>query len=187
MPTDKTYLHALWQKVCHHNDQQAFQSLFELLYLRLVNFCIAYVHSREAAEETVGDVFLKLWINRAATGEIAHVETYLFTAVRHQSLNYLRKFSTYHVISTAQTQEIQVVDTASPADATEWKELLFRLHQAVDALPPERRRIFRLVKEEGFTCKEVAGILQLSPRTVETQLFKAVKQLRGVLGVGSRK
>ena len=71
-----------------------------------------------------------------------------------------------------------MVDTASPADATEWKELLFKLQQAVDALPPERKRIFKLVKEEGFTCKQVAEILQLSPRTVETQLFKAVKQLR---------
>ncbi|HEY0612203.1 MAG TPA: RNA polymerase sigma-70 factor [Chitinophaga sp.] len=178
MPTDKTYLYALWQKVCTDNDQQAFQALFELLYLRLVNFSIAYVHNREPAEEIVGDVFLKLWMNRAATGEITHVETYLFTAVRHQSLNYLRKFSTYHVISADQTQEIHMVDTASPADATEWKELMFKLQQAVDALPPERKRIFKLVKEEGFTCKQVAEILQLSPRTVETQLFKAVKQLR---------
>jgi len=178
LSTDKTYLYALWQKVCTNSDQQAFQALFELLYLRLVNFSIAYVHSREPAEEIVGDVFLKLWMNRAATGEITHVETYLFTAVRHQSLNYLRKFSTYHVISTDQTQEIHMVDTASPADATEWKELQFKLQQAVDALPPERKRIFKLVKEEGFTCKQVAEILQLSPRTVETQLFKAVKQLR---------
>ncbi len=181
MPTDKTYLYSLWQKVCANSDQQAFQTLFELLYLRLVHFCIEYVHNREPAEEIVGDVFLKLWLQRAGTGEISHVEAYLFTAVRHQSLNYLRKFSTYHVISTDEAREIQVVDMASPAEATEWKEMLFKLQQAVDALPPERKRIFKLVKEEGFTCKQVAGILQLSPRTVETQLFKAIKQLRAVL------
>ena len=70
MPTDKTYLYTLWQKVCTNNDQQAFQSLFELLYLRLVNFSMAYVHSREPAEEIVGDVFLKLWMNRVSTGEM---------------------------------------------------------------------------------------------------------------------
>lgn len=142
---------------------------------------MAYVHNREPAEEIVGDVFLKLWMNRAATGEISHVETYLFTAVRHQSLNYLRKFSTYRVVHTNDTQEAQVVDSANPVAATELKELLFWLNQAVEALPRERQRIFRLVKEEGFTCRQVANILELSPRTVETQLFKAVKQLRNVL------
>lgn len=181
MSADKTYLRSLWLKICSDNDQRAFQALFELMHGRLLHFCMAYVHNREPAEEIVGDVFLKLWMNRAATGEISHVETYLFTAVRHQSLNYLRKFSTYRVVHTNDTQEAQVVDSANPVAATELKELLFWLNQAVEALPRERQRIFRLVKEEGFTCRQVANILELSPRTVETQLFKAVKQLRNVL------
>jgi RNA polymerase sigma-70 factor (family 1) len=178
---DKTYLRSLWQKICGDNDQRAFEALFELLHGRLLHFCMAYVHSREAAEEIVGDVFLKLWMNRTSGGEITHLETYLFTAVRHQSLNYLRKFSTYRVVHTTDTHEALMVDSASPVAATELKELLFRLNQAVDALPAERQRVFRLVKEEGFSCRQVADILELSPRTVETQLFKAIKQLRSVL------
>lgn len=181
MNANKTYLSALWQSIYVNDDQRAFETLFGLLHSRLLHFCIAYVHSREPAEEIVGDVFMKLWLNRAATGEITHVETYLYTAVRHRSLNYLRQYSTYRVVLTDDTAGSQVMDSANPVAATEWKELLFRLNQAVEALPKKRQRIFRLVKEEGFTCRQVADILELSPRTVETQLFKAMKQLRNVL------
>ena len=65
----------------------------------------------------------------------------------------------------------------------EWKEISFQLNQAIDNLPDQSRTIFKLVKEDGFRYKEVAEILGISPRTVETQLFRAIKKLQSVVNL----
>lgn len=179
--TDKTHLSTLWQNVCLDDDQKAFETLFHLCYQRLVRFAIDYVHSHQVAEEIVSDLFLKLWTGRQSFREIVHIEKYLFTAIRNQSLNHMRKYSAYRVISTEDSEELNIIHSFDPSQATEWRELLARLDEAVEMLPPGRRQIFRLIKEEGFKPREVAEILNLSHRTVETQLFKAVKQLHVTL------
>lgn len=174
---DKTHLSTLWQNICQHDDQKSFEALFHLCYQRLVRFSMEYVHSHQVAEEIVSDLFLKLWTGRQSFREVVHIEKYLFTAIRNQSLNHMRKYSAYRVISTEDSEELGIIHSFDPSKATEWRELLARLDEAVEMLPPGRRQIFRLIKEEGFKPREVAEILNLSHRTVETQLFKAIKQL----------
>ena len=181
MRVDNAFVLSLWERIPGSGGQQAFRELFELYYARLVHFSKEYVEHKEAAEEVVSDVFLKIWNKRKTNPPVTHPETYLYTAVRNQSLNYLRQFSTMRVVHLPDLEQTQICDPVTPAAATEWKELLFRLDQAVDALPPERRRIFKLMKEEGFKAKEVADILGISVRTVETHLYKAVKQLQVVI------
>lgn len=181
MKIDKTYLNTLWQRVSQDNDQRSFEELFHLCYQRLVRFAVEYVHSHESAEEIVSDIFLRLWAGRNTHQDILHIEKYLFTAVRNQSLNYLRKFSTYRVVTTDNPEQLNIACSHDPYKASEWKELLSRLDEAVEMLPPKRRKIFRLIREDGFKPREVAEIMNLSHRTVETQLFKAVKTLHIVL------
>ncbi|WP_346320613.1 RNA polymerase sigma-70 factor [Chitinophaga sp. YIM B06452] len=181
MKTDKTYLNTLWQRISTESDQRAFEELFHHCYQRLVRFAVEYVQSHESAEEIVSDIFLKLWAGRETYRDVQNIEKYLFTAVRNQSLNHLRKFSAFRVVSTDNPEQLNIVYTHDPYKASEWKELLSRLDNAVEMLPPKRRRIFRLVREEGFKPREVAEIMNISPRTVETQLFKAVKTLHAVL------
>lgn len=181
MKTDKAYLNTLWERISQDDDQKSFEELFHRCYQRLVRFAVEYVHAHEPAEEIVSDIFLKLWAGRETYREVLHIEKYLFTAVRNQSLNYLRQFSTYRVINTDNPEQLDLVNTHDPYKASEWKELLAMLDEAVESLPPRRRKIFRLIREEGFKAREVAEIMNLSPRTVETQLFKAVKTLHIVL------
>lgn len=181
MKTDKAYLNTLWGRVSQENDSRSFEELFHQCYQRLVRFAVEYVHGHEPAEEIVSDIFLKLWSGRESYREILHIEKYLFTAVRNQSLNYLRQFSTYRVINTDCPEQLNLINAHDPCKASEWKELLAKLDEAVESLPPQRRKIFRLIREEGFKPKEVAEIMNLSHRTVETQLFKAVKSLSATL------
>jgi RNA polymerase sigma-70 factor (ECF subfamily) len=181
MKTDKTYLNTLWQRISTESDQRSFEELFHHCYQRLVRFAMEYVQSRESAEEIVSDIFLKLWAGRETYRDVLNIEKYLFTAVRNQSLNYLRKFSAFRVVSTDSPEQFNIAHIHDPYKASEWKELLSRLDNAVELLPPKRRKIFRLVREEGFKPREVAEIMNISPRTVETQLFKAVKTLHAVL------
>ena len=140
-----------------------------------------YVHQKEAAEEIVSDVFVKCWINRKSLTDIYNMDTYLFVAVKNQSLNYVKKYSHIRLVQIEDTNEIKFIKTFSPQEALEKKELLFKMEQSIEALPQQCRIIFRLIKEDGIKYKEVAEILNISPRTVQTQLFRAMRKLSLVL------
>lgn len=136
-----------------------------------------YIHQREEAEEIVTDVFVKSWMNRSAMQHIQRPDTYLFVAVKNQSLNYLKKYSSIHVVPVEDSGEVNLIDTANPHIQLEKKELHFYLDQSIAALPQQCRIIFRLIKEDGLKYKEVAEILNISPRTVQTQLSRAMRKL----------
>ena len=158
-------------------NQKAFEDLYRLFFPRLYNFAMLYVHKKEAAEEIVNDIMVKVWEKRETIVAIENLETYLFTSVRNHSLNYLQKYSHYHVAIEPETGIGEMVSMNDPEKELEWKEISFKLNMAVEQLPEQCRTVFRLIKEEGFRYKQVAEILSISPRTVETQLFRAIKKL----------
>lgn len=171
-----------WQERIVYNDQQAFTELFRHFYDRLFHFCVQYVHSHEAAEEIVSDVFVKIWNRRSDLNTVQNLEVYLFVAVKNYSINYLQQYSSFRIVEIEGTNSAKLVNTIDPERELEWKEILFKLDQVVNTLPEQCRKIFKLVKEEGFKYKEVAEILNISPRTVETQLARAMRRLNEAVG-----
>jgi RNA polymerase sigma-70 factor (family 1) len=170
----------LWKKICLTDDVKAFEQLYYTLFGKLIKFSIYYVHQREAAEEIVSEVFVKCWSNRNSLSHIEYPESYLFIAVKNQSLKYHKKYSNIHLVELDDHQ-FQLVDLADPSKKLEIKELHHRLDKAIEALPMQARMVFRLIKENGLKYKEVAQILEISPRTVQTQLFRAIDKLRHAL------
>lgn len=181
MKKDKAHIAKLLESICRRDDQKAFEEIFRIFYERLINFCIAYIHDKEQAEEIVSTVLLKIWLKRKDMAAVRNLETYLFIAVKNQSLNHLKQFSNYKVVYLEETGMHEVVSTYDAEKELERKELMFRLSQAIETLPTQCRIIFILAKDEGMKYKEVAQILNISPRTVETQLARAVKKLSAVL------
>lgn len=171
----------LWKLICNNDDEKAFELFFHLLNNSLVKFCVLYVNQKEIAEEIVSDVFVKCWLNRKTLTEILNPETYLFVAVKNQSLNHIKKYSSIHLVQIDETNSVEFVNTYNPQKEIENKELIFRMDKAITALPQQCRIVFRLIKEDGMKYKEVAEILNISPRTVQTQLFRAIKKLSVVL------
>jgi RNA polymerase sigma-70 factor (family 1) len=171
----------LWRLISTDDDDKAFESLFYLLNTSLIKFSMMYVHQKETAEEIVSDVFVKCWLNRKSMTDVRSIDTYLFVSVKNQSLNYVKKYSHIHLVHIEDTNEVKFVKTFSPQEALEKKELFFKMEQSIEELPQQCRIIFRLIKEEGIKYKEVAEILNISPRTVQTQLFRAMKKLSAVL------
>ncbi|UOE51945.1 RNA polymerase sigma-70 factor [Mucilaginibacter sp. SMC90] len=171
----------LWKLICNNDDENAFELFFHVLNNSLIKFCVLYVHQREIAEEIVSDVFIKCWLNRKNLTEIQNPETYLFVAVKNQSLNHIKKYSSIHLVQIEETNSVEFVNTYNPQKEIENKELIFRMDQAIAGLPQQCRIVFRLIKEDGMKYKEVAEILNISPRTVQTQLFRAIKKLSVVL------
>jgi len=165
------------------SNQKAFEDLYRLFFPRLYNFAMLYVHKKEAAEEIVNDVMVKIWEKRDTINTIENLETYLFVAIRNHCLNYLQKYSHYHVTIEPESGLAEVISINDPAKDLEWKEINLKLHLAIEQLPDQCRTVFKLIKEEGFKYKQVAEILNLSPRTVETQLFRAIKKLDAVVNI----
>ena len=171
-----------WQERIARSDQQAFTELFRHFYDRLFHFCLQYVHVPEAAEEIVSDAFVRIWNRRRELQSIRNLEVYLFIAVKNLSLNYLEQYSSLRIVELSDHSSAVLVNTIDPERQLEWKEVMGKLDEVVSRLPDQCRRIFRLVKEEGFRAKEVPAILGISPRTVETQLARAMRRLHQSVG-----
>ncbi|MES1249439.1 MAG: sigma factor, partial [Chitinophaga rupis] len=86
-----------WQDGVRNSDTPSFNSLFRHYYARLVKFAIQFVHTREAAEEIVSDVFVKIWERRSSLEEVRNLEVYLYVSVKNGCLNYCEKYSVVHL------------------------------------------------------------------------------------------
>lgn len=177
---NRNFILVLFKGICN-NDQKSFNTLFQLYYKRLLNWGISYVNNKQAAEEIVSDVFIKLWHNRAHLDNVEKPEVYLFTAVRNNALNYLKTFSRSKVVYLENLPKEAFLYLDDPEKELEKKELYSKFHQAIDILPGQSKLIFKLVKEEGLKCKEVAEVLQISIRSVENQVYRAIKKLDEIL------
>ncbi|MDD3788339.1 MAG: RNA polymerase sigma-70 factor [Petrimonas sp.] len=156
-------------------NRYAFDALFRLYYTNLVHFAKNYVSDTGHAEEVVSDVFVRLWFNRETLASISNPQVYLFISVKNRCLKVLR--GTSHIVSMEEYKEKSTETAENPLSEMERKELSAKLHAIINALPEQQRLVFNMIKQNSLTAKQAAEILQLSPRTVETHLYKAVKQL----------
>lgn len=156
------------------DDERAFDALFRHYGSLVYRFAYGYLKSRADAEEIVQDCFLKIWEKRQQLREDVPLKGYLFTTAHHAILNQLRR-SQHHL--RFQTH----VATLSPGVATngaEYSEMEALYQAALEKLPPKRRQIFMLSRQQGLSYSEIAQQLNLSVKTVETQIMQALKFLR---------
>lgn len=160
-------------------DEAAFTRLYELFYHKLTHFSYSLVRSRELAEEVVEDVFVKLWSDKALTAKIENLTVYLYVAVKNRSLNTLSSKAKELVAAPFDYLDNLpgAVLSASPYDLMVSREMMARVQQAVDQLPPRCKMIFRLIREDGLRYKEVAEILNISVNTIDVQMAIAVKKI----------
>ena len=181
MKAAKPDLVVLWNKICLESDINAFEQLYRFLYSRLIRFSVYYVGDKQAAEDLVTEVFVKCWENRTSGTTVLNPESYFFIAVKNQSLKHLKKNSSVTFIDLADVDEDVSATAQTPQYLLETKELHKQLNLAIESLAPQAREVFRLIKEGGMKYKEVAELLNISPRTVQTQLFRAIAKLRLIL------
>lgn len=158
-------------------DAAAFQALFEAFHAPLCAFGYRYVESRDIAEEIVQEVFLFIWEHRETWRVEAAVKNYLFTAVRNAAVSWLRHERVVHR-RTAETIAFSTRPVPSADSELAENEVLAAVRRAVDRLPARCRLIFTLHREQGLTYGEIATVLDLSLKTVEVQMGRALKALR---------
>lgn len=155
-----------------------FELLYKQHYTRLVGFAYQYVEDSDISEDIVQEVFTNIW-NQVGQIEIrTNIKSYLFGAVRNASLNYLK----HEKVVTSHAKENMSYEAGDQKDFLEIEELEERLEMALAQLPDKRRKIFEMSKLEGKKYHEIAAELDISVKTVETQMSRALKALRDVLG-----
>ena len=164
----------LFEKIAT-GDKLAFNALFRMQYEKLLRFSKNYLPT-DQAEEIVSDTFVWVWMHREMLHEIENPDTYLYVSVKNRCLNALRNRPKIVPIDGIQIPNQQQSDR-NPFTDMEQKELTEKLYSVIERLPEQQKIVFKMIKENGLTARQVAEILQLSPRTVETHLYKAVKQL----------
>lgn len=165
------------------SDTRALERLYLYFYPKLFSFTKTMVAQAEPAEEIVEDVFIRLWENRTELCKINNLKVYLFVAVRNKALNYL-EWKSRDIISYLETYPVDIPSANNtPDNLMITKEMAMRINKAVESLPPKCKLIFTLVREEQLKYREVADILDISPRTVDTQMTIATKKIASAINL----
>lgn len=164
-------------------DQAAFRQLYVHFYKRLYHFALSLVKTRESAEEIVEDVFVRIWQQRENLHTIRNLRVYLYTAIKNASLNYLSQKARQSITEPFDHIHIGMNDSAiTPEQILITAEIHQKIQQAVEALPPRCKMIFKLVREDGLKYREIAEVLNISVNTIDAQMAIAVKRITGAIG-----
>ncbi len=176
MPPDISEIAVLFSRLSRSADEPALWKLHKLYYHRLYRFVFAFVGIKEPAEEIVNDVFLAIWLKRHLLQGVAKPEVYLFVCAKNMVLKHGKKKKVF-TASLNDLYDFDCVVERNPYDIMISTELLRRINEAIQSLPPQCKLIFSLVKENNLKYREVAGLLDLSEKTIENQMGIALKKL----------
>ncbi len=158
------------------------EQLFREHYRGLCGCVRDYVHSMDAAEEIVQEMFLKVWDIVRDDPARTITRSYLYAAARNHAVTVLRHervVQAHEATSAVQAASDRTRPTVE--DDLIADELTHALRHAVDRMPERRRQVFRLSRERRLTYAEIAQVLGISPKTVELHMTAAFKSLRASL------
>ena len=158
-----------------NGDRSAFRQLFDRFYTYLVVTVNNVSGDEQMAHDIAQDVFLEVW-NKRKTLQIDNLKPYLRRAAINKLLNRIKANRMDYVEPEAFVQSPS--NLSAPLEELNAKTLLEAIHRAADELPERCRLIFQLRRLEGLRVKEIARQLDISPKTVENQLTKALKILQ---------
>ncbi len=161
--------------------ESAYEHLFKEFYQPLTVFAKGYVEDLESGKEIVQDLFVHLYEKRKTLVITTSIKSYLYQSVRNRCLNHLKHQQVQKMHHDRMKPELDVSDNLE--DKIRETELEHMVSKVVDQLPPQCRRIFNMSRVSGFSNGEIAEKLQISKRTVETQISNALKVLREKLNI----
>lgn len=163
--------------ISHDNIGLRYEEMFRTYFPSLCFFAGKYISDHDTCKEIVHKVFVAIWENKADFDFEKPAKSYLFTAVYNRCMNHIRDQK--RTLSHQPIEEAMgVPDSKNYAGQLEAAELENTIWKVIGQLPEKCREIFVLNRFEGKKYQEIADQLNISVKTVETQMSKALKVLR---------
>lgn len=160
---------------------EEFKEIFKEYYSDLCLYALKYVADPNTSKDIVQDVLIRFWEENDKLLNKNLVKSYLFKSVKNRSLNYLKRekrntgldqFLFDSVVELESSENDNAVSTITVSN------LRKELERAIEDMPEQRRKIFRMSRFENLKHKEIAEELNISPKTVETQIYRSLNFLR---------
>jgi len=181
MPKNSTNFVDIVNQMAINNSEKAYKELFKLLFKPLSEFAYCFLKSYEQAEELASDVMFILWDRRVDLLIVENIQAYAFIIVKNRALSSLKKIHKNETISLDDISIEVFLNYETPEEILISEELRLILESAINSLPPKGKMVFKLIKEDGFSYKEVGDILNISTKTVDAHLVTALKKITTIL------
>jgi RNA polymerase sigma-70 factor (ECF subfamily) len=156
-------------------ESEEYELLFRQYYESLCHYANMILKDMDAAEEVVQKTFVKLWEKKSNLSIETSIKSYLYKSVYHASLNELKHIAVKNKYISMQNQEEPVNEMQNSANVIELEN---RIEKALLNLPQQCRLIFQMSRFRHLKYREIADILNISIKTVENQMGKALKLMR---------
>lgn len=165
----------LYLKIVFEDDHEAFKKLFFDFYPSLCIFAGRYISSSDVCEDIVQEVFFNIWKNRKTLNIHASFRNFLITSVKNSCTDHIRRqYSHNKYLENKSLSSTSL----SPLEIYTTNELQEMLQMALDKLSPNVQLAFDMSRIQEMTYKEIAAKMNISPKTVESYISRALKTLR---------
>lgn len=154
-----------------------FEEAFHDHYEGLFRYACTLVHEAEEAEDILQNVFLELWKSRESLLIHTSLQAYLYKAVYFKCVNVVK----HRKVREKHANHVQHREIAHTSDPVLMKEVSAKIQAVTDSLPEQCRKIFMMSRNDGLRYHEIAERLNLSVKTIENQMGKALRILRNSL------
>ena len=171
----------LMRKTFEENEQAGMEMVFRLYYRVLCSHAVRFVSSRAIAEDIVSDILFEFQSKGVYLQITTSYRAYLFTSVRNRAYDYVKKEMNHGntVIENALSVACQISE--QPDSITQFEELHHLIENTINAMPLKRKQVYIMHRFESKKSKEIAEELNLSQRTIESHLYKAIQQVHTAL------
>jgi RNA polymerase sigma-70 factor (ECF subfamily) len=168
-------------KKLKNGEEEAYHQLFNAYFSMLVAFALKYLGGLDLAKEVVQNAFVKLFDKRNSLEISSNIKSYLFKMVYNDCLNFLNREK--NILRLHNEYALRLDPSQDYIEISEQTELEYKIYTAINKLPPQCQRIIRQSRFEGKKNQVIADELNISIRTVETQISKALKLLKAGINI----
>ena len=171
------------RKAIESNPEKGYELLFKRYYRPLCSHAVRFLYSKELAEDIVSEIFCSFWQKKTYLQIQTSYRAYLFTSVRRKAYTYLR--SEFGRLQNIDIEQIKSATTLpNPQQILQYNELYLKMEEVIRAISPQSQKVFMMSRFEGKKNQIIAEELQISVKTVEGHITKALSILRKTLQDG---
>ncbi len=158
-----------------NSDEKTFQKIFEDMYKPLCHYANYILNDKDEAEEMVQNAFINAWQHRSEMNYNVSFKSYMYKAVKNSCLNHIKHLKVRELYAA---DHMATHNEAETINLTLQKELQNAINTAIEGLPEQCKIIFKMSRYQEMKYSQIATELNISPKTVENQMGKALKIMR---------